>query len=31
VEMLNLRARKRAAQPVHLHQRYVDESSKPGS
>jgi hypothetical protein len=29
--MLNLRARKRAAQPVHLHQRYVDESSKPGS
>ena len=30
VEMLNLRARKRAAQPVHLHQRYVDEPSKPG-
>ncbi len=30
VEMLNLRARKRGAQPVHLHQPYVDESSKPG-
>ena len=29
VEMLNLRLRKRAAQPVRLHQRYVEQSGPP--
>jgi predicted tellurium resistance membrane protein TerC len=29
VEMLNLRLRKRAAQPVRLHQRYVEQSVPP--
>jgi hypothetical protein len=29
VEMLNIRVRRRAAQPVHLHQRYSREETGP--